>query len=96
MKVLRKIVGKTKIDTIRNQQIREFCGIQPINEWMERRRDWDEYVTRMERLLKITRDNITAGTQIYWNSEKKIERLNPWLKQAEPPITRRRYMLCRN
>ena len=36
MKVLRKIVGKTKIDRIRSQQIRESCGIQPINEWMER------------------------------------------------------------
>ena len=36
--VLRKIVGKTKIDTIRSQQIRESYGIQPINEWVERRR----------------------------------------------------------
>ena len=47
MKVLRKIVSKTKIDTIRSQQIRESYGIQPINEWMERRREWDEHVTRM-------------------------------------------------
>ena len=38
MKVLRKIVGNTKIDTIRNKQIREPCGIQPINEYTERRR----------------------------------------------------------
>jgi len=38
MKVLRQIVGKTKIDGIRSQQIREPCGIQPINEWVERRR----------------------------------------------------------
>ena len=30
MKVVRKIVGKT--DIIRSQQIRESCGIQPINE----------------------------------------------------------------
>ena len=38
------MVGKTKIDRIRNQQIRESCDIQPINEWMERRRrrKWDE------------------------------------------------------
>ena len=42
MKVLRKIVGKTKIDRIRSQQIRETCGIQPINEWVEsRKREWD-------------------------------------------------------
>ena len=38
MKVLRKKVGKTKIDRIGSQEIREFCGIQSINEWMERRR----------------------------------------------------------
>ena len=38
MKVLRKIVGKTKIDRIRSQQIRQSCCIQPIYEWMERRR----------------------------------------------------------
>ena len=38
MKVPRKIDCKTKIDRIRSQQIRESCGIQPINEWMERRR----------------------------------------------------------
>ena len=31
MIVLRKIVGKTKIDRIRSQQITESCGIQPIN-----------------------------------------------------------------
>ena len=36
MKVLRKIVGKTKIDRIKSQQIREFCGIQSINERVEK------------------------------------------------------------
>ena len=60
MKVVRKTVGKIKIDRIRSQQIRESCGIQPINE--RRRREWDEHVTRMdaERLVKISRDNILA------------------------------------
>ena len=64
MKVLRKIVGKTKIDRIKSQQIRESCGIQPINEWVEIiRTEWDEHVTRMddERLVQISRDNISAG-----------------------------------
>ena len=37
--LLRKIVGKTKINKIRSQQIREFCGIPTINEWMERRKE---------------------------------------------------------
>ena len=60
MKALRKIVGKTKIDRIRSQQIREFCDIQPVNEWVERRREWDEHVTRMdaERLVEVLMNNI--------------------------------------
>ena len=44
MKVLRKIVDKTKIDRIRSQQIRESCGIQPMNEWVKKRREWEEHV----------------------------------------------------
>ena len=63
MKVLRKIVGKKKLDRIRNQKIRESCDIQPINEWVERRSEFDQHVTRIydERLVKITRDNIPVG-----------------------------------
>ena len=50
VKILRKIVGKTKIDRIGSQQIRESCGIQPINELEERRRgELDKHVTRMLR-----------------------------------------------
>ena len=62
MKVLKKIVGKTKMDRIRSQQIRKSCG-----EWVERkRRESDEHVTRMdaERLLKISRDNILGWKEI--------------------------------
>jgi hypothetical protein len=64
MKLLRKIVGETKIDRIRSQQIRESCGNQPINEWVERRRrEWDPRTTRMdaEKLVKTSRDNIPVG-----------------------------------
>ena len=48
-KVLRKMIGKTKINRIKSQKIRKYCGFQPINEWMERRRrrrrrKWDEHV----------------------------------------------------
>ena len=60
MKVLKKILGKTKIrDRIRSQQIRESCGIQSISKWMERRRELDEHVTRIvaERFFTISRDN---------------------------------------
>jgi hypothetical protein len=39
MNIPRKIVGNTKIDRIRSQQIRESCGIQSINECEERRKE---------------------------------------------------------
>ena len=63
MKVLIKIVGKTKIGRIRSQIIRESCGIQPIKEWVKRRRrEWDEHATRMddEGLVKTSKDNMSA------------------------------------
>jgi hypothetical protein len=43
-----KIVGKTKIDRITRQQIRESCDILFINELIERKRKWDEHVTRLD------------------------------------------------
>ena len=54
---------KTKTDRIRSQQIRGSCRIQPINEWMKRRRrECDEHVTSMEAesLFKIPRENTRA------------------------------------
>jgi hypothetical protein len=57
MKVLRKIVGKTKIDKIRSQQVRESCGIQPIEEWVERRtrREWEQHATKMDAEITVGR-----------------------------------------
>ena len=63
MKIPRKKVAETKVYRIRNQQIREPCGIKPIHEWMDRRRKgWDGHVTRIDsqRLVKISRDNVPA------------------------------------
>ena len=66
VKVLRKIVGKARIDIIRSPQIRESCSIQLINERVERRRtrkEWDEHVTRTDAEIlvkKSQRDNIPA------------------------------------
>ena len=54
----KKISWKIK-NRIRRQQIRESCGIQPINEWVKRRRrERDEHVTRMNAkgLVKISRE----------------------------------------
>ena len=97
MKVLRKIVEKTKINRIRSQQIRESCDIQPINEWVERRRrEWHEYVTGMEaeRLVKNLKGQYNCR-KISRTSEKNTERLklNPSLKQAESAITKRRRII---
>ena len=63
MKVLRNIVGKTKIDRIRSQQITESYGIQPINDGWKEEEGWDVHLTRMdaEKLLMISSDNIPAG-----------------------------------
>ena len=36
MNVVTKTVGKTKINRIRSQKVRESCGIQPINDWIGR------------------------------------------------------------
>ena len=86
MKILRKIVGKTKIDRIWSQLIRESYDIQPINEWVERRRrEWKENVIRMdaEILVKISRDNLPAGRRSPGLSSH-------WLKQVETPITKKK------
>ena len=64
MKVLRKIVSKTKIHRIRSQQIRESFAIQTVIECMEwRKREWEEHVIRMnaEKLIKISKDNESPG-----------------------------------
>ena len=62
MRVLRKNSWQTKIDGIRSQQIGESCGIQPINERVERT-EWVENVTRMgtERLVKNPKKDIPDG-----------------------------------
>ena len=62
--LLEKLLAKKKVERIRTQQIRKSCGIQQVNEWIERsRRKWDEHVTGMdvESLVKISRLNIPAG-----------------------------------
>ena len=79
MKVLRKIVGKTKINRIRTQQIRESCDIHPI-EWMERRRrEWDENVMRMnaEKFVKTSGDNIPGERSTPRRSKRRRSDLIP-------------------
>jgi len=49
MKTLRTIMGKRRIDQIRNTSIREQCGVQDIVRWgRQRKRYWYDHVRRME------------------------------------------------
>ena len=52
------------------------------------KREWVEHVTRMnaERLVKISKGKYPRRKNISRTSEEKMERLTPWLKQAETPI----------
>lgn len=64
MKTLRKIVGKTRLDKIKNADIRNQCQIQEIGEWVETRRSqWAAHVSRMpeDRMTRIVRDSIPVG-----------------------------------
>jgi hypothetical protein len=64
MKALRKIVGKARLDHVTNQDIRQQCEIQPIGEWiLKRREEWDNHVSRMteDRIVRVARDNIPKG-----------------------------------
>ena len=64
MKIARRIAGKTLMDRIRSDNIRQTCGIDKINDWiLDRKKKWNEHIDRMteERIVKITRDKLPAG-----------------------------------
>ena len=67
MKLVRKTLGK--LDRIRSQQIRKSRGIQPINEWVERRR-------RRTKLLDDLRNR-----KRYWDLKKEAEDRRRWKRQ---------------
>jgi hypothetical protein len=56
----RSIVGQTRFDHVRSQNIRRQCNVQGIGEWIRRRRDeWNEHVSRMapESIVRSVGDN---------------------------------------
>jgi hypothetical protein len=64
LNTLRKTVGKTRLDHVTNQDIRQPCGIQPIREWILKwQEDWDNHTSRMteDRIVRVVRDNIPKG-----------------------------------
>jgi hypothetical protein len=61
---LRKIVGKTRLDHVRNQDVRELCGIQPIGQWVnEGKEEWNSHISRMteDRTVRVVRENSPKG-----------------------------------
>jgi len=64
MKTLRTILGKTRIDRIKNIDIREQCGVQDIIRWRrQRKRYWYTHVRRIEegRLPRIALEGKPIG-----------------------------------
>lgn len=49
MNMLRAIAGKTKLDRVRNPDIRQRCNVTDIKKFIrQRRRSWNEHVTRAD------------------------------------------------
>jgi hypothetical protein len=70
------IHGKTLMDKIRSDQIRQLSGIQGIIKWANvRRKEWDGHVERMEgnRLAKIARDNLPQGVGSRGRPKKRLK-----------------------
>ena len=66
MKTLRRIINKTRRDRMRNESIRETCGIQNITSWVQRRRtEWSMHISRVaeDRLVRKVHDGIPEGNR---------------------------------
>lgn len=64
MKVLRKIMDKTLLDYVRNENIRKECKVDNINNWIiEKKRRWKNHIDRMSenRMVRIARDKSLRG-----------------------------------
>jgi hypothetical protein len=63
MNTLRK-VGKAMLDHVRSQDLREQCGIQPVGEWANaRREEWNNHNSRMteDRIVRVIGYNSLKG-----------------------------------
>ena len=64
MKILRRISGKTLMDRERNENIRQMCKTESINDWvLKRKQEWNQHINRMgeDRLVRIARDKSPNG-----------------------------------
>ena len=52
MRILRRIVGKTKLNRINNWVIKQECDVKKIGDWVSReRREWNANLSRISRDL---------------------------------------------
>ncbi|KAK4880080.1 hypothetical protein RN001_008226 [Aquatica leii] len=61
---LRMITVRTRLDKVRNSEVRENCGVPDIVRFVrKRRREWNDHVFRAgeDRLIKIARDRRPTG-----------------------------------
>ena len=64
MKALRRIINKTRADKMRNERIREICGIHTVTSWVQRRRtEWSVHISGMaeDRLVRRVHDATPVG-----------------------------------
>lgn len=74
MSVIRKINNKTLQDKERSSDLRQLSKIQPINNWVEERRQmWRSHVDRMDttRLVRIARDHSPKGKRSVGRPKKR-------------------------
>lgn len=74
MNTLRAIIGKTRLDRIRNSDVRQQCDIIDVTKFIKkRRRCWDEHVSRADstRLIKIARDYRPSGRRSIGRPQKR-------------------------
>lgn len=90
MKILRTILGKTRLDRIRNTDIRDQCGIVDIVRWgRQRRREWYAHVRRMheDRLPRIMMENRPHGKRPPGRPPKRWQ--ESWQSTSQETIQRR-------
>ena len=85
MKMLRKITKNTRLDKIKNNEIRKKNIIQAIGDWVTwRRTGWNDHRFRMtqDRIVNIARHVIPKGNRNLDDQKKGIARLKFYIKQA--------------
>ena len=89
MKTLIRIINKTRINKMRNERIREICGIQTVTSWVQRRRtEWCVHIswTSDDRLARRVHD---ATPVVGRNRGRPMKRWRDALMWTGPRPTRK-------